>query len=589
VKSVPLRWLIVVPFVVLTLIAGITLYLVSTITIANVANSVGIQYIKEVEDRIHGHIRHFTAPLSSIVDINRNAFSYRPELLDSLTPLASRLYEQATPYSHMTFISVATTDGRYLSSTRNPFKKEQHSVAANFVNKTLTMEGFEYDPVRHIGDKIAADPSFGYDPRTRPFYQDAVKAQGMVWSKVHPYYGFPTLGIGLSGPIYDQQGKLLGVTATSVALTELDDFLESIALVDNAYIFLAERNGALIATSSKDDLYTITNGVTTRVSLVTHPDKVLQVASKQLESGAYSLEVDGENFLYHVRSISLGYGETWLIGILIPSSHHKIVLAEHNQAAIFITLILFVCIALVGSLIARYIGKPIQRLNQAANDKNLESIQKLPQPLSGISEINSLSQGLHLMADNLADIMQNLDKKVAQRTSHLEDENENLLECAVTDELTKLNNRRGLNQAFERTFKYAQVQKKSITFVLCDIDHFKSVNDKFGHSAGDLALVEVAKILKSHLRSTQEIVARYGGEEFALVFVDTDLNHVIERMNKIRQEFVATPVFDNQHITMSFGITYIEDTSSITQQMLIDATDAKLYRAKNSGRDKIVS
>ena len=238
-KSVPLRWLIVVPFVVLTLIAGITLYLVSTITIANVANSVGIQYIKEVEDRIYGHVRNFTAPLSSIVDINRNAFSYRPELLDSLTPLASRFYEQAMPYPHMTFISVATTDGRYLSSTRNPFKTEHHSIAANFVNKTLTMEGFEYDPVRHIGDKIEKDPSFSYDPRTRPFYQDAVQAQGMVWSKIHPYYGFPTLGIGLSGPIYDQQGKLLGVTATSVALTELDDFLESIALVDNAYIFLA--------------------------------------------------------------------------------------------------------------------------------------------------------------------------------------------------------------------------------------------------------------------------------------------------------------------------------------------------------------
>jgi len=588
VKSVPLRWLIVVPFVVLSLIAGITLYLVSTITIANVANSVGIQYIKEVEDRIYGHVRHFTAPLSSIININRNAFAYRTELLDDLAPLASRLYEQATPYPHMTFISVATTDGRYLSSTRDPFKKDQHSIAANYINKMLTMEGFEYDPVRHIGNKIENDPSFGYDPRTRPFYLDAVKAQGMVWSKIHPYYGFPTLGIGLSSPVYDQQGKLLGVTATSVALIELNDFLESLELVDNAYVFLAERNGALIATSRKDELYTIANGITTRVSLVTHPDKVLQMASKHLETGAYSLEVEGENFLYHVRSISLGYGETWLIGILIPSSHHKSVLAEHNQATIFISLILFACIALVGSLIAQYIGKPIQRLNQAANDKNIESIQKLPQSLSSIREINSLSQGLHLMADNLSDIMKNLEKKVAQRTSYLKDENENLLECSITDELTELYNRRGFNQAFERTFKYAQQQNKSITFVLCDIDHFKDVNDKFGHSAGDLALVEIAKILKHHLRSRQDIAARYGGEEFALVFVDTDINHVIERMNKIRQALVAKPVFDNQHITMSFGVTYIEGGSSTSQKMLIDETDAKLYRAKNSGRDKIV-
>lgn len=588
-KSVPLRWLIVVPFVVLALIAGITIYLVSTITISNVANSVGIQYIKEVEERIHAHVRDFTAPLSSIVDINRNAFSYRSELLDDLTPLASRLYEQATPYSHMTFVSVATADGRYLASVRDPLKKENHHIAANYVNNMLTMEGFEYDPVKNIGDKIETDPSFGYDPRTRPFYLNAVKAKGMVWSKIHPYYGFPTLGISLSSPVYDQLGNLLGITATSVALIELNDYLESLELVGNAYVFLAERNGTLIATSRKGEVYSIVNGITTRVTLATHSDKVLQMAGQQLENGAYSLEVDGENFLYHVRSIPLGYGETWLIGILIPSSYHKSILSEYNQATIFITLILFACIALVGSLIAQYIGKPIQVLNQAANDKDVESIQNLPQPLSRISEINSLSQGLHLMADTLSDIMKNLENKVAQRTSNLKSENENLLESSITDELTGLHNRRGLNQAFERIFQCTLQQNKSITFVLCDIDHFKRVNDKFGHTVGDLALIEVAKILKSHLRSTQDIVARYGGEEFALVFVDTDINHVIESMNEVREELVAKPVFDNQHITISFGVTYIEAISSTSQKMLIDETDAKLYRAKNSGRDKIVS
>jgi len=237
VKSIPLRWLIITPFVVLALISGVIMYFFSTITISNIANNVGVQYIKEVENRIYDRVLDFTAPLSSIVDINRSTLSHRPELFNDLAPLAARFYEQALPYVHMTFISVATVDGRYLASSRDPIGKIQHNIAANFVNKPLTMEGFEYDPTGSIGPKIETAPTFAYDPRGRPFYMDAVKAKEMIWSDIHPYYGHPTLGIGLSVPIYDQKGELLGVTATSVALIELDHYLESLELVDNAYVF----------------------------------------------------------------------------------------------------------------------------------------------------------------------------------------------------------------------------------------------------------------------------------------------------------------------------------------------------------------
>jgi hypothetical protein len=178
VKSIPLRWLIITPFVVLALISGVIMYLVSTITISNIANNVGLQYIKEVEHRIYDRVRDFTAPLSSIVDINRNAFSNRPELFNDLTPIAARFYEQAVPYVHMTFISVATVDGRYLASSRDPIGKVQHNIAANFVNKPLTMEGFEYNPTGSIGRKIKKDPTFAYDPRGDHFIWMPQKQRG---------------------------------------------------------------------------------------------------------------------------------------------------------------------------------------------------------------------------------------------------------------------------------------------------------------------------------------------------------------------------------------------------------------------------
>ena len=587
-KTVPLRWLIVAPFVVLALISGVTMYLVSTITISNIANTVGIQYIKEVEGRIYDRVQDFMAPLNNIVEVNLNTFSHRPELLNNLIPIASRFYEQAAPYAQMTFISIATVDGRYLASAQDPIRRGQHNIAANFVYKALTMEGFEYDPVNAIGAKIQSDPTFSYDPRVRPFYTDAIKERGMTWSDIHPYYGYPALGIGLSAPIYNVEGALLGVTATSIALIELDQYLESLKLVDGAYIFLAEENGALIATSEQGELYRTADGVTTRANLNNHPNEIFQLASQNLEEGTQTLNIKGQEYLYYVRPITLKYGKSWLIGILIPSAYHKKVLTDYTHSTIIITLVLFVCIGLIGSLIARHIGKPIQLLNKAANDNNIKSIQVLPQPLSGIREINSLSQGLSSMADNLFDIMQNLEEKVSERTSYLQGENKHLLESSLTDELTGLYNRRGFNLAFDQVLKNVQKNKQQFTLVLCDIDHFKYINDKFGHTVGDFALVSVAMSLKKYARASIDIVVRYGGDEFALVFLDTDVAQVEKRLNSIQEECASTPVVKSEYITMSFGVVHVSEGSSISAEELIEQADKKLYQAKNDGRNKIV-
>lgn len=159
-KSIPLRWLIITPFVLLALIAGVLMYFVSTVTISNIANNVGEQYIKEVENRIDDRVGDFIAPLSDILEINRDAFTNKPELLNNLPPIATRFYEQATPFEHMTFISVATADGRYLASARDPIGKIQHNIAANFINKPFTMEGFNYHPKKKYRRQDRNRPHF---------------------------------------------------------------------------------------------------------------------------------------------------------------------------------------------------------------------------------------------------------------------------------------------------------------------------------------------------------------------------------------------------------------------------------------------
>ncbi|MBR7889535.1 diguanylate cyclase [Marinomonas sp. A79] len=584
-KAVPLRWLIVTPFVVLALLAGAAMYFFSTITMSNIATTVGTQYIKEVEGRIYDRVNNFLEPLNTIININQARFSQQPEVLNDLTPLAVRFYEQARLYPQMTFISVATADGRYLASSQDPINRGKHNMAANYANEPLTMEGFYYDPLRGLGEKITTDPTFGYDPRIRPFYTDALTEKDTAWSTITPYYGYPTLGVGLSVPIYDQNGEVLAVTATSMALVELDNFLKSLELIDDAYVFIAEEDGALIATSQTEALFEKTPTATTRARLEYSDNEVLRSASQDLTTSTQELTVNDDDYLYYIHPIALPHNKTWLIGILIPAAHHESLLAAYTKSTISVTLVLFLCIGFIGSLIAHYIGKPIQQLNRAANHEKLSSIQNLPQPLSSISEINSLSQGLISMADTLSDILHHLEQKVMDRTEHLQDENDTLLETTLTDELTGLLNRRGLNAALNSAIDDYHNKAQDFVFVICDIDHFKAINDEYGHTTGDEALAAVSHCLKS-TRFGADIVARYGGDEFVLVFVNVDANDVIEKIQRVRQECeraatMALPV------TMSFGLVKASSIDTVTMESIIQHADIKLYQSKNSGRNTI--
>ena len=589
-KQMSLWGLIVVPFALLAILGGITVYVFSTVTITNVSDNVGLHYMREIETRVYDRVSKFMVPLDVIARVNRDSLSHHPEWLDDMDFVAGRFYEQALPYPYMTFISFATADGRYVNSTRDPFGYSHH-LATNYSGTPGTLEAFAYDPVRFVGPAMPEErPYPNYDPRKRPFYQEAIAKQGMTWSSIAPYFGYPSLGVGLSTPVYDAQGRLLGVTATSVALIALDKYLQSIELVDNAYVFLAEQNGALIATSNNSSLYNEDGGLVKRVLLNTHTNPVFQAAGYQLAPGTKELDVDGETFLYNVRTIDLPYGKTWYVGVLVPESYYTNILTGFSKALFIIIAVFFISIALAGSVIARFIGQPILRLNQAVNANSLTRIRQLPKPLSRVKEINSLSKALQHMSQELSDIMHNLEQKVAQRTSHLKDENELLLEQSTTDELTGLYNRRGFNLLSEQAHQQAKQHEQVLCMVLCDIDHFKQVNDNHGHHVGDEVLEIVANVLRQHFRPT-DIVARYGGEEFMLITLGMDEAEVIERLQRVSQTLKQHTMPHRGVITLSYGVACL-DTSRNTGpglEALIQEVDSKLYQAKNTGRDKIVS
>ena len=165
----------------------------------------------------------------------------------------------------------------------------------------------------------------------------------------------------------------------------------------------------------------------------------------------------------------------------------------------------------------------------------------------------------------------------------LEDANEKLSSLALTDALTGLWNRRAFDARLETDMMAAQRHRHPLTLLLLDVDHFKSVNDRFGHPYGDTVLKELSAILTGCKRA-EDIAARFGGEEFAVLLPNTDLQaaqYLAERL----LDAVRNHSWEKAPVTISIGLA-MSGPATVSDD-LIDAADAALYRAKRAGRDRM--
>lgn len=185
-----------------------------------------------------------------------------------------------------------------------------------------------------------------------------------------------------------------------------------------------------------------------------------------------------------------------------------------------------------------------------------------------------------------------LDTMVRQRTEELEAANERLVELSTVDGLTGLRNRRYFDEGLEREYRNAFRNKLSIGILIMDIDHFKSVNDTYGHPFGDLCLKEMSEIARTSVRRPHDIVARYGGEEFVVLLPNTDLAGTLHIASVIRDRVKAHSFEDESHsiqLTISIGAFSEIPVSPEAFAMMVESADQLLYRAKKNGRDRICS
>lgn len=254
-----------------------------------------------------------------------------------------------------------------------------------------------------------------------------------------------------------------------------------------------------------------------------------------------------------------------------------------EQSLVWATLLLSI---LVGILIFVYESK----INKKIDEKTAAHNESL-------SAINNVKNQHQQLLEKYEEGQEKLEIRVQERTlelnialQELEEANRELEQKNTIDDLTGLYNRRFYDQKIMAEFRRSRRNLTPLSLVIVDIDHFKHVNDTYGHSIGDKCLVILGNLMKKELRRSGDIGCRYGGEEFCIILPETDSKGAVQLSQELRA-LVAGQKFEVGDVLLSFTISC--GVSTYTQQVdvqpvdLFNAADKALYRAKTLGRDQV--
>ena len=265
----------------------------------------------------------------------------------------------------------------------------------------------------------------------------------------------------------------------------------------------------------------------------------------------------------------------------------------------FVLLLILALYAGISTVVLR----PIQTLTSSMQELQSGSLDtRIPTIMSG--EMGELARGFNDMAEELQDYTRTLEQNIEERslevrkkTRELERLNlqlhyaVNKLETLVrTDELTGVYNRRYLTEALQIEVRKSARTGRPFSVAMMDVDHFKMLNDEYGHAFGDHVLATVAGLLKEKLRST-DVVARYGGEEFVIIFFDTSKASALAVAEGLRA-LIAETNFDTDNIriqrpvTVSIGISTCPSDGG-DGNVILEKADEAMYTAKKNGRNQV--
>jgi diguanylate cyclase (GGDEF)-like protein len=539
------------------------------------------------------------------------------------TQVEQYLWHQMRLFKNLTWISLGNERGDSLGVWRPGAGQNLQFSISNLSTQYFGTYYATSNQGQHTTKLKVERPAF--DPRTRPWYKVAIAAKKAVWTPIYAGFTPGTVFIAASQPLYNQSGTLLGAVGTDISLREIQDFLVQNSVSPSGGVFLIERSGMLVASSSQEKPFRLTQGRSPqRVNVLDSQTPYIRLTAQSLvqkvkdfktiqQRQSFSFTPHHEATFVKVLPFSISDGIDWLIVIVVPESDVMAQIHEGTQTTVLLCLGALMAVIISNTVLSRWLIKPIINLNQASQKiAQGEFEHQIDAP--NIRELSTLansftqmSQELQQSRRQLEEYSRSLEQKVSDRTQSLEQEiqrraaaetalqsaNQALQNLAYMDALTQIANRRQFDERILQEWQRLKREQRPLSLILCDVDYFKQYNDAYGHQAGDDCLYKIAQTLAHAARRPSDLAARYGGEEFIMLLPNTSLEgardvaqHIQTHIQSLQLPHHQSKV--SQSVTASFGITSMIPTESVTPEQLLLTVDRALYQAKAEGRDRIV-
>ncbi len=450
----------------------------------------------------------------------------------------------------------------------------------------------------------STDPAFiGEDYSIRPYFKEAIQGRHFVSDWM---IGITSRkpGIFLSSPILASAGEIGGVLAIKLDTAPVDSIIRrSYGLGVQA--FVANGAGVLLAHydpelryATIDDLSPDESAAISRTrQFADIPQPSLKLASLRRDvanARPGETHTSAEYRFQDTRKIAALTGTSsrnWVVGITVPFT--SIEASANRLLYSFIPLILLVLLFTLLSAIyvSRYIVRPLGNLLHkatllGAGDYSVQA------DIKGDDEVAQLAMAFNGMASQLRADKEELEAKVRERTAELQLAYEEIKAFSIHDALTGCFNRHYMDDQLMQEIQRASRYGRSLSVMMCDIDHFKRINDTWGHQVGDRVLREVSAILRTGIRRGTDWVARYGGEEFLVVMPETSSADAVMLAERLKDNLEKLHIgIEDQtiRVTASFGLTMLQPDADEAPHTLLGRADSLLYKAKESGRNRIVA
>lgn len=430
------------------------------------------------------------------------------------------------------------------------------------------------------GQSVAKRPWF-VAGKERVFTGDVHEA--LLLAKLLPANasGEPLRFIDFAAPIRGRDGQLLGVVGAHASWNWVTNTVQAAAQQlgssPGAQILVVDRQGAVLYPQALVDQTRLKNSTTNPLPYAT----VTWDDGREYLTSDVVVDAKTDN--------NLG----WRMVVRQPLDDALAPAHGLRNRLIGLGVVAAILFGLLALPLARTVSHPIEELAEAA--RRIEQRTGEPQypQSSRLLEVQQLAHSMRSMTasllareQELETLNHTLEAQVLQRTHALAAANEELERLATHDALTGLHNRRHCDERLAECIAVGQRMGRAFALLILDADHFKQINDRFGHATGDAVLQQLAQVLRAHTRGT-DLLARYGGEEFVVVLPETpSMDAAVATAEKIRAAVDRATFAEVGHVTMSIGACVWEPTDHSVAG-LVHRADLALYQAKHLGRNRV--